>query len=91
MLELAPSIETFYGVKFFQQIPDIPADTMSQSDRSKSNENAKTASTLAQKCRKLKRLEHWEDGGSKIVVLLREDSGPKYKIVHIKPENRSDL
>ena len=91
MLELVPDIETFFGVKLFQQIPDIPVDKMSQSDRSKSNGNGETASTLAQKCRKLKRLEHWEDGGSKIIVLLRGDPEHKYKTVHIRPENRHDL
>jgi hypothetical protein len=91
VLELVPSLETFFGVKLFQQIPDIPVDEMSQSDRSKSNGNVETASTLAQKCRKLKRLEHWEDGGSKIIVLLRGDHEHKYKIVYIKPENRNGL
>ena len=66
-------------------------DEMSQSDRSKFNKNGETASILGQKCRKLKRVEHWEDGGSKMIVLLRGDAEQKYKIVRVKAENGNDL
>jgi len=52
--------------------------------------NEETASLLAWKCPKLRRLEHWEDGGSKVIVLLREDGKVKYQVRRIKPENRNN-
>lgn len=60
---------------------------MDQSDRSKSEKNKKIASNLAWECRKLKRLEHWEDGRSKVIILVRGDPECKYKVMDIRPEN----
>jgi hypothetical protein len=95
MLTLVPEITTFYGVKLFQQVPIVPVnekDTiLGVSDRSKVKKNEETASVLAWKCPRLRRLEHWEDGGSKVIVLLREDGKVKYQVRRIKPENRNNL
>jgi len=94
LLTLVPEITTFYGVKLFQQVPIIPVnekDTiLGVSDRSKVKKNEETASVLAWKCPKLRRLEHWEDAGSKVIVLLREDGHIKYQVRRIKPENRNN-
>lgn len=84
---LVPAIETFFGVKLFRQIPDIPVDDMGASDRSKAKRNAEIASNLARQCLKLRRLQHWEDGGSKIIVLLRRDPERRYKVVRVEQEN----
>jgi len=95
MLALAPEIATFYGVKLFQQVPIVPVNEqepiLGVSDRSKLKKNEETASLLAWRCPKLRRLEHWEDGGSKVIVLLREDGKVKYQVRRTKPENRNNL
>lgn len=95
MLSLVPELTSFYGVKLFQQVPIVPANEkepiLAVSDRSKVKKNEETASLLAWKCPKLRRLEHWEDGGSKVIVLLREDGKVKYQVRRIKPENRNNL
>jgi len=95
MLTLVPEITTFYGVKLFQQVPIVPVNEkepiLGVSDRSKVKKNEETASLLAWKCPKLRRLEHWEDGGSKVIVLLREDGKVKYQVRRMKPENRNNL
>jgi hypothetical protein len=95
MLSLVPEITTFYGVKLFQQVPILPVNEkepiLGVSDRSKVKKNEETASLLAWKCPKLRRLEHWEDGGSKVIVLLRDDGKVKYQVRRIKPENRNNL
>ena len=82
-----PRIEKFFGVKFFHQIPDIPVGDISESDRTKCVDNNRVASTLAQKCPELRRLQHWDDGGTKVIVLVRGDPECKYKVML---ENRSN-
>ena len=93
MLTLVPEITTFYGVKLFQQVPIVPINgnepILGVSDRSEVKRNDENASLLAWKCPKLRRLEHWEDGGSKVIVLLREDGKVKYQIRRTQPGNRN--
>jgi len=53
--------------------PTLPSMT----DRSRMRKNDEIAGVFAWKCRKLRILDHWEEGGSKAIVLLRSnmDSG----------------
>lgn len=52
------------------------------SDRSKVRKNDETASMLAWKCPKLRRLDHWDDG--KVIVLLRDGDKVKYEVRRVK-------
>ena len=56
-------------------------DDMSGFYRSRFMDNDRVASTLTQKCPELRRLQHWEGGGSKVIVLVRGDPGCKYKVM----------
>lgn len=48
---------------------------MSMTDRSRIRKNDETASVLAWKCAKLRRVDHWEDGGGKVIVLVKDGDG----------------
>ncbi|KAJ7277458.1 hypothetical protein C8J57DRAFT_1309327, partial [Mycena rebaudengoi] len=53
-----PELATFYGVRFFYEV--------------RVRKNDEVAGVLAWKCVKLKRVDHWEEGGGKVVVLVRD-------------------
>lgn len=46
---------------------------LSMMERSRMRKNDEIAGVLAWKCRKLRRVDHWEDHGNKVIVLLRDD------------------
>ena len=48
------------------------AHTLSMMERSRMRKNDEIAGVLAWKCPKLRRLDYWEEGAGKVVVLLRE-------------------
>lgn len=52
---------------------------LSMTDRSRIRKNDETASVLAWKCAKLRRVDHWEDGGGKVVVILKDGGDGKDK------------
>ena len=79
-----PEITTFFGVKLFHSVPSV---IVTESDRSKKKKNQETASRLAFKCKKLKRLDHWEDGRSKVIILSRKDGGEKYLVRLMRREH----
>jgi hypothetical protein len=66
-----PDLVTFHGARFFYEVTNLESSTP-LSDRSKFKKNEEIASTLAWRCPKLRRLDHWEPG--KVVILLRKDS-----------------
>ncbi|CAA7257438.1 unnamed protein product [Cyclocybe aegerita] len=52
-----------------------PAKTqpqVSMMERSRMRKNDEIAGVLAWKCRKLRRVDHWEDGSGKVIVLVRD-------------------
>ncbi|PPR05525.1 hypothetical protein CVT24_003268 [Panaeolus cyanescens] len=48
---------------------------LSNMERSRMRKNDEIAGVLAWKCKKLRRVDHWEDGSGKVIVLLRERDG----------------
>lgn len=76
-----PELTTFHGVKFFHEAPQTATD---HADRSKIRRNEEVSSLLAWKCTKLRRLDHWEDNSSKVIILLREKDGVKWDVRRVK-------
>ncbi|KAH7925563.1 hypothetical protein BV22DRAFT_1088685 [Leucogyrophana mollusca] len=89
---LAPLTEltAFLGLKFFYEVSSLTLanlsssspSSLSASELSRVRKNEKVANVFANKCSKLRRLEHWEDG--KIIVLLREGSEVKWDVRRVK-------
>ncbi|TFK33073.1 hypothetical protein BDQ12DRAFT_716060 [Crucibulum laeve] len=78
VLSELPELTTFHGVKFFYEVcsqPTANLSSMSMTDRSRMRKNDEIAGVLAWKCPKLRRMDHWEEGGGKVIVLLREGAG----------------
>lgn len=75
-------LTTLHGLKFFYEVNQAATG---HADRSKVRRNDEVASLLAWKCAKLRRLDHWEDNASKVIVLLREKEGVKWDVRRIKP------
>lgn len=48
---------------------------LSNMERSRMRKNDEIAGVLAWKCKKLRRVDHWEEGTGKVIVLLRERDG----------------
>ncbi|KAF9789886.1 hypothetical protein BJ322DRAFT_1105756 [Thelephora terrestris] len=87
LLQRVPEIKTFFGVKLFSPVPTVEkCSILSVSDRSKVKKNKETASRLASRCKKLRRLDHWDDGGSKVIILSREGN-EKYQVKRMIQEN----
>jgi len=81
LLALLPDLTTLHGVKFFYE---VPSGLLCVSDRSKVRKNEETASVLAWKCPKLRRLDYWEEG--KVIVLLRDGDKIKHEVRRIKAD-----
>ncbi|KAF9549265.1 hypothetical protein CPC08DRAFT_648247 [Agrocybe pediades] len=54
-------------------VPTSAKNHISMMERSRMRKNEEIAGVLAWKCRKLRRLDHWEEHGNKVIVLLRDD------------------
>ncbi|KAF5318502.1 hypothetical protein D9619_011032 [Psilocybe cf. subviscida] len=54
-----------------------PPAQMSMMDRSRMRKNDEIAGVLAWKCRKLRRVDHWEENSGKVIVLTRDHDGGK--------------
>lgn len=80
LLSELPDLTAFHGVKFFYEVsaqatlPSVANSTtnMSITDRSRIRKNDEVAGVLAWKCTKLRRLDYWEDGAGKIIVLIKD-------------------
>jgi hypothetical protein len=46
--------------------------SLSMMERSRMRKNDEIAGVLAWKCKKLRRLDHWDESGGKVIVLLRD-------------------
>lgn len=88
LLSALPDLTTFHGVRFFYEVSPIAAATsttatstnITMTDRSRIRKNDEIASVLAWKCTKLRRVDHWEEGAGKIVVLVRDGERDKDKV-----------
>ncbi|KAJ6491610.1 hypothetical protein C8R47DRAFT_1319411 [Mycena vitilis] len=70
-----PELTTFHGVRFFYEVAATASGAtanLSMADRSRVRKNDEVAGVLAWKCVKLRRVDHWEEGGGKVVVLVRD-------------------
>ncbi|KAK7057759.1 hypothetical protein R3P38DRAFT_2842894 [Favolaschia claudopus] len=75
VLSAMPELTTFHGVRFFYEVAATSSSTtanLSMADRSRVRKNDEVAGVLAWKCVKMRRVDHWEEGGGKVVVLLRD-------------------
>ncbi|KAF8917912.1 hypothetical protein CPB85DRAFT_1214527 [Mucidula mucida] len=81
LLSGVPDLATFHGVKFFYEASQTATG---QADRSRNRRNEEVASLLAWKCAKLRRLDHWEDGSSKVIILAREKDGVRWDVRRVK-------
>lgn len=87
ILSAFPNLTTFHGLKFFYEVsPAIinsnaltssGSNTIALADRSRIRKNDGVASLLAWKCPKLRRLDHWEIGGGKVIILIRDEQPNK--------------
>ncbi|GBE89258.1 hypothetical protein SCP_1502660 [Sparassis crispa] len=86
LLSNMPELTTFYGVRFFYEVSALAADPsiLSLSDRSRVRKNDEVASVFAWKCPKLRRLDHWEEGSGKVIVLLRDGEKIRYEVRRVK-------
>ncbi|KAJ6497435.1 hypothetical protein C8R45DRAFT_865233 [Mycena sanguinolenta] len=70
-----PELTTFHGVRFFYEVAATATGAianLTMADRSRVRKNDEVAGVLAWKCVKLRRVDHWEEGGGKVIVLLRD-------------------
>ncbi|KAF8161735.1 hypothetical protein K438DRAFT_1619023 [Mycena galopus ATCC 62051] len=75
LLASLPELTTFHGVRFFYEVSATASGAtmnLTMADRSRVRKNDEVAGVLAWKCVKLRRVDHWEEGGAKVVVLLRD-------------------
>ncbi|KAI1785084.1 hypothetical protein LXA43DRAFT_1119298 [Ganoderma leucocontextum] len=85
VLAQMPELTTFHGLRFFYEVAStaIPADgaaPLSLSDRSRVRKNDEVASVLAWKCPKLRRLDHWDEGSGRVIVLVRDAERVRYEV-----------
>jgi hypothetical protein len=80
LLSELPDLTAFHGVKFFYEVsaqaaaPSATATStnLSMTDRSRVRKNDEVAGVLAWKCGRLRRVDHWEEGVGKVIVLVRD-------------------
>ncbi|KAI0945116.1 hypothetical protein AcV7_001744 [Taiwanofungus camphoratus] len=85
ILSRLPDLTTFHGVRFFYEVSSTdPSVPLTFSDRSRVRKNDEVASMLAWKCSKLRRLDHWEEGSGKVIVLRRDGEKVRYEVRRIK-------
>lgn len=91
---LAPLTEltTLIGVKFFYEVSTLTLATLatsspislSPSELSRVRKNDKVAGVLGNKCNKLRRLDHWEDAGGRVIVLSRDGNEVRWEVKRLK-------
>lgn len=80
LLSELPDLAAFHGVRFFYEVspqaalPSVTATStnISMTDRSRIRKNDEVASVLVWKCPKLRRLDYWEEGAGKVIVLVKD-------------------
>ena len=80
LLSELQDLTAFHGVRFFYEVspqaalPSVTAmsTNISMTDRSRIRKNDEVAGVLAWKCPKLRRLDHWEEGAGKVIVLVKD-------------------
>ncbi|KAH9848981.1 hypothetical protein C2E23DRAFT_936547 [Lenzites betulinus] len=77
-------LTTFHGVRFFYEVASSDGSALTLSDRSRVRKNDEVAAVLAWKCPKLRRVDHWEDGSGKVIVLVRDTEKVRYEVRRIK-------
>ena len=85
VLAQMPDLTTLHGLRFFYEVAStaMQADAalpLSLSDRSRVRKNDEVASVLAWKCPKLRRLDHWDEGSGRIIVLIRDAERVRYEV-----------
>ncbi|KAF9456429.1 hypothetical protein BDZ94DRAFT_1177743 [Collybia nuda] len=92
LLSELPELTVFHGIKFFYEVsPQAAAPSatpmstnISMTDRSRIRKNDEVASTLAWKCVKLRRLDHWEEVGGKVIVLVKDGEKVRWEARRVK-------
>ena len=92
ILSAPAELTTFIGVKFFYEVSTLTLPTLvtsspmslSPSELSRVRKNDKVAGVLGNKCPKLRRLDHWEDGGGKVIVLSRDGNEVRWEVKRLK-------
>ena len=92
VLSTLTELTTFIGVKFFYEVSTLTLATLatsspislSTSELSRVRKNDKVAGVLANKCSKLRRLDHWEDGGGRVIVLSRDGNEVRWEVKRLK-------
>ncbi|KAH9948041.1 hypothetical protein B0H21DRAFT_821386 [Amylocystis lapponica] len=85
VLARMPELATFHGVRFFYGVSGTDASALlTPSDRSRVRKNDEVAARLAGKCAKLRRVDHWDEGAGKVVVLLRDGEKARYEVRRVK-------
>ncbi|KAG6916531.1 hypothetical protein DXG01_006472 [Tephrocybe rancida] len=87
LLSEVPELVAFHGVRFFFEVsgaaslPGVTATSthISMTDRSRIRKNDEVAGLLAWKCAKLRRVDHWEEGAGKVVVLVKDHEKEKVR------------
>ncbi|KAI0634680.1 hypothetical protein C8Q77DRAFT_1103526 [Trametes polyzona] len=77
-------LTTFHGVRLFYEVATSDGAVLTLSDRSRVRKNDEVAAVLAWKCPKLRRVDHWEDGSGKVIVLVRDPEKVRYEVRRIK-------
>lgn len=69
-------------------IPSAPSDRtrlpVTPSDRSRMRKNEEVAATFAWKCPKLRRMDHWEEGAGRVVILSRDGDKVRYEVRRVR-------
>lgn len=72
-------------MRLFYELSSVdPNGPITLSERSKMRKNEEISSLLAWKCPKLRRLDHWEEGPGKVVVLIRDGEKVRYEVRRVK-------
>jgi hypothetical protein len=85
LLSLLPELATLHGIRFFY---DVSSGPLGVSERSRVKKNDETASILAWKCPKLRRLDHWDEVNGRVIILIREEDKVRYEVRRIKVETK---
>jgi len=91
LLSALPHLTTFHGLSLFYAVASSssfalsdPLNPLSTSERSRLRKNEEIASVLGWKCPRLRRVDHWEEGVGKVVVLLREGEKVRWEVRRVK-------
>ena len=78
-------LTTFHGVRLFYEVTSTDPNAASTlSERSRLRKNEEIASNLVWKCAKLRRVDHWEDGSGKVIILVRDGEKAKYEVRRVR-------